>query len=147
MSVKKLQEKVRKEMKKSSSDTKLQTEKKPRSSQSTLSPKTSILIPKQNVAQTPLQKASAIQRREVFTDIPKASFQKLVKSVVLDSGDFAFRDEIRFNREAIIAIQLIAEDFIIRLFEDSSLCAFHAKRITVNNRDVRLVLRLRKMFL
>ena len=50
---------------------------------------------------------------------------------------------MRFQSTAIAALQGVAENFIVGVFEDVSLLAVHAKRVTIMPRDVRLALRIR----
>ncbi|CAB4300587.1 unnamed protein product [Prunus armeniaca] len=40
---------------------------------------------------------------------------------------------IRWTPDALLAIQEAAEDHLVHLFEDSMLCAIHAKRVTLNS--------------
>lgn len=49
----------------------------------------------------------------------------------------------RWTAEALVAIQEAAEDYIVHLFEDTNLCAIHAKRVTIMPRDLQLARRLR----
>jgi len=44
---------------------------------------------------------------------------------------------------AILALQEAAEAYLVGLFEDSNLCAIHAKRVTLMAKDMHLALRLR----
>ena len=52
--------------------------------------------------------------------------------------------QVRFQSNAITALQEAAVNFIVSLFEDVNLLAVHAKRVTVMPRDVRLALRIRE---
>ena len=51
--------------------------------------------------------------------------------------------QVCFQSTAIAALQEVAENFIVGLFEDVNLLAVHAKRVTVMPRDIRLALRIR----
>jgi len=82
-----------------------------------------------------------IRRYQKSTDllIPRAPFARLVREVtyyVSSNRDF------RFQSEAIAALQEAAETFLVRLMENSNLCAIHAKRITILPRDIQLVRRI-----
>ena len=70
--------------------------------------------------------------------IPKMSFARLMREVSQD-----FRTDLRLQASAIAALHEAAEAFLIGLFQDSQLCAIHAHRITVMQKDFRLALRLR----
>ncbi|KAH9324030.1 hypothetical protein KI387_004208, partial [Taxus chinensis] len=49
----------------------------------------------------------------------------------------------RWTAEALVALQEAAEDYIVHLFEDTNLCAIHAKRVTIMPKDMHLARRLR----
>jgi histone H3/H4 len=51
--------------------------------------------------------------------------------------------ELRWQSSAILALQEAAEAFLVHLFEDSNLCAVHAKRVTLMTKDMQLARRLR----
>ena len=72
--------------------------------------------------------------------IPKASFNRLVKSVTTEVSDNEF---IRWREEALGALQMAAEDFMTGMFEDAYLCALHAKRVTTMLKDFQLARRIR----
>ena len=42
----------------------------------------------------------------------------------------------------VLALQETAEAFLVRLFEDTNLCAIHTKHITIMPKDMNLVLRI-----
>jgi histone H3 len=50
---------------------------------------------------------------------------------------------LRFQSIAILALQEAAEAYLVGLFEDSNLCAIHAKRSTVMPKDMQLARRIR----
>ncbi len=54
--------------------------------------------------------------------------------------------DLRWQSQAIMALQEAAEAFIIHLFEDTNLCAIHAKRVTIMQKDMVLARRLRGMW-
>ena len=70
--------------------------------------------------------------------IRKAPFARLVKEIAQE-----FMVEIRFWGSAISALQEAAEAYLVGLFEDTNLCAIHAKRITIMPRDIQLARRIR----
>jgi hypothetical protein len=49
----------------------------------------------------------------------------------------------RFQSAAVQALQEVAEDYLIYLFEDAQFCAVHGKRITIQPKDIRLARRIR----
>jgi histone H3/H4 len=54
-------------------------------------------------------------------------------------GSSAFR----WQASALEALQTAAEDYLVHLFEDSNLCAIHARRVTIMPRDIALARRIR----
>lgn len=52
-------------------------------------------------------------------------------------------DITRWQSQAIQALQEAAEAFLVHLFEDSNLCAIHAKRVTIMQKDIQLARRIR----
>jgi histone H3 len=68
----------------------------------------------------------------------KLPFQRLVREIAQD-----FKSDLRFQSSAILALQEAAESYIIGLFEDTNLCAIHAKRVTIMPRDIHLARRIR----
>ena len=42
-----------------------------------------------------------------------------------------------------MALQEAAEAYLVHLFEDSNLCAIHAKRVTIFVKDIQLARRIR----
>jgi len=54
-----------------------------------------------------------------------------------------FKSDLRFQSHAIMAIQEAAEAYMVHLFEDSNLCAIHAKRVTIFPKDIQLARRIR----
>lgn len=70
--------------------------------------------------------------------IRKLPFQRLVREIAHD-----FNTELRFQSHAILALQEAAEAFLVGLFEDTNLCAIHAKRVTILPKDIQLARRIR----
>jgi len=48
-----------------------------------------------------------------------------------------------FQSSAILALQEASESYLTGLFEDTNLCAIHAKRVTIMPKDMHLAQRLR----
>ena len=79
-----------------------------------------------------------ITRKRLNLLIRKAPFARLVKEIAQE-----LMVEIRFRGSAISALQEAAEAYLVGLFEDTNLCAIHAKRITIMPRDIQLARRIR----
>ena len=54
-----------------------------------------------------------------------------------------YKTDLRFQSSAIGALQEAAEAYLVGLFEDSNLCAIHAKRVTIMPKDIQLARRIR----
>jgi len=65
-------------------------------------------------------------------------FQRLVREIAQ-----TFRVDMRFQVSALAAIQEAAEAYMVSVFGDTNLCAVHAKRVTIQLKDMQLAVRLR----
>lgn len=81
-----------------------------------------------------------IRRYQKSTDllIKRAPFQRLVREVAQD-----FKSDLRFQSSAVMALQEASEAFLVGLFEDTNLCAIHARRVTIMPKDMQLARRIR----
>jgi histone H3 len=81
-----------------------------------------------------------IRRYQKSTDllIRKLPFQRLVREIAQE-----FKWDLRFQGTAILALQEASEAYLTSLFEDTNLCAIHAKRITILPKDMQLARRIR----
>ena len=52
-------------------------------------------------------------------------------------------ESLRWQSQAIQALQEACEAFMVHLFEDTNLCAIHAKRVTIMQKDIQLARRIR----
>ena len=52
-------------------------------------------------------------------------------------------EPFRWTEMALSAVQEMTEDFMVHLFEDTNLCAIHAKRVTITPKDLQLARRIR----
>ncbi|XP_020955659.1 histone H3.3-like [Sus scrofa] len=76
-----------------------------------------------------------IRRYQKSTEllIRKLPFQRLVREIAQD-----FKTDLRFQSAAIGALQEASEAYLVGLFEDTNLCAIHAKRVTIMPKDIQL---------
>ena len=81
-----------------------------------------------------------IRRYQRSTDLllRKLPFQRVVREI-----SQSIKQDLRFQSTALIALQEAAEAYLVGLFEDSNLCAIHAKRVTIMPKDVHLARRIR----
>jgi len=70
--------------------------------------------------------------------IRKAPFQRLVREIAQD-----YKQDLRFQSSAVLTLQEATEAYIASLFEDTNLCAIHAKRVTIMAKDMLLAKRIR----
>ena len=70
--------------------------------------------------------------------IRKLPFQRLVREIASDSEIITspLCGKVRFQSAAIMALQEAAEAYLVGLFEDTNLCAIHAKRVTIMPKDI-----------
>jgi histone H3 len=83
-----------------------------------------------------------IRRYQKSTDllIRKSPFQRLVREIV---QEMHYNVDYRFQSSALLALQECAESYLVQLFEETQLCAIHAKRITTSVKDMQLARRIR----
>nr|BAD90788.1 histone 3 [Marchantia polymorpha] len=67
--------------------------------------------------------------------IRKLPFQRLIAQ--------DFKSDLRFQSSAIGALQESVESYLVSFLEDTNLCAIHAKRVTIQSKDIQLARRLR----
>ena len=88
-----------------------------------------------------------IRRYQKSTEllIRKLPFQRLVREIANDPlvipGNMV--GKLRFRTDAIKALQESCEAYLVGLFEDTNLCAIHAKRVTIMPKDIQLARRIR----
>ena len=70
--------------------------------------------------------------------ISKLPFQRLVREIASK-----YKSDIRFQPSALEALQEMSEAYLISLFQDTNLCCFHAKRVTIMPKDIQLARRIR----
>jgi histone H3 len=70
--------------------------------------------------------------------IRKLPFQRLVREIAQE-----FKTDLRFQSSAVLALQEAGEAYMVSLFEDTNLCAIHAKRVTIMPKDIQLARRIR----
>ena len=81
-----------------------------------------------------------IRRYQKTTEllIRKMPFQRLVREIAQE-----FKTDLRFQSSSVMALQEASEAYLVGLFEDSNLCAIHAKRVTIMPKDMQLAKRIR----
>ena len=81
-----------------------------------------------------------IRKYQKGTDLllRRRPFQMLVREIA-----YEFKTDARFQSTALLALQEAAEAYLVQLFEDTNLCAIHAKRVTIQVKDMQLARRIR----
>ena len=81
-----------------------------------------------------------IRKFQKSTDllIRKLPFQRVVREIAQQ-----FKSDLRFQSQAVLALQEASEAYLVGLFEDTNLCAIHAKRVTIMSKDMQLAKRIR----
>ncbi|ODQ51848.1 histone H3 [Saitoella complicata NRRL Y-17804] len=84
-----------------------------------------------------------IRRYQKSTDLllSKLPFSRLVREITTEY----IPEGLRWQSLAIQCLQEAAEAYLVHLFEDTNLCAIHARRVTIMQRDIQLARRLRRM--
>ena len=80
------------------------------------------------------------QQKKYNLIIPKAPFARVVREICMDVCQRGAEHLWQVN--AVEALQEASEAYLVRLFEDSNLCAIHAKRVTIKPKDMYLVGRI-----
>jgi histone H3 len=72
--------------------------------------------------------------------VPKISFGRLVREFVQDHHSDGL-----VRRGAMENLQESTESFLTEILENSNLCGIHADRVTLMDRDIRLVAKIKKI--
>ena len=81
-----------------------------------------------------------IRRYQKSTEllIRKIPFQRLVREVSQE-----IRADLRFQSTALLALQEAAEDYLVKMFDQVNVCALHARRVTIQVKDIVLWRRIK----
>ena len=71
--------------------------------------------------------------------IQKLPFQRLVREIAAEC-----KSDLRFQGDAILALQEASEAYLVEYFQDAVQCAIHAGRVTIQVEDMQVVQRLEK---
>ena len=73
--------------------------------------------------------------------IRKLPFMRLIREI---TDELPRGKEFRYQAQAVVALQESSEIYLVGYLHDSNLCAIHAKRVTIQVKDMQLVKRLRE---
>ena len=81
-----------------------------------------------------------IRKYQKSTDLllRKLPFQRVVKEIT-----HQYKNDVRYRSSALEALQHACEAYVVGLFEDTNLCAIHARRVTIMVKDMALARRIR----
>ena len=91
-----------------------------------------------------IARTSGLREMSNKLEIPKKAFSRVVFDVIQTMYP---EQKYRVSLRGMAALHSASEDYLIALFEDSYLCALHAKRITLMKKDMTLARRLRGDFM
>ena len=77
-------------------------------------------------------------QKSVHHLIPRLAFQRLIKQLTQSKNP-----DVRFQTDALLALQEAAESYLVGIFQDANLCAIHGGRVTVMQKDLHLAMRIR----
>jgi len=80
-----------------------------------------------------------IRKFQKSTDLllRRLPFNRLVREIA-----YEFNNDLRFQAGAVLAMQEASEAYLVGLFENTNLCAIHARRVTIMPRDMHLARRI-----
>ena len=81
-----------------------------------------------------------IRKYQKSTDllISKLPFQRLCREITQD-----YQGDLQYQGTGLLGLQEASEAYLVGLFEDTNLCAIHAKRVTIMPKDMQLARRIR----
>ncbi len=84
-----------------------------------------------------------IRRYQKSTEllIAKAPFSRLCREIMVN--EIVKDSSWRMTLSSVMAQQEASEAYLVGLFEDTNLCAIHAKRVTIMPKDIQLARRIR----
>jgi histone H3 len=82
-----------------------------------------------------------IRRYQKSTELlfRKIPFQRLVREITAHMK----KETLRFQSSTMLALQECSEAYLVKLFEDTNLCAIHGNRVTILPKDMQLARRIR----
>ena len=99
-------------------------------------PQTTLFTPRTSLYPLPLHPFPPFQNTG-SSNTPPQQVREIALNFVPGS------EMLRWQSQAIQALQEAAEAFLVHLFEDANLCAIHAKRVTIMQKDIQLARRIR----
>ena len=73
----------------------------------------------------------------------KMNFVYFVRIIKEITSELYIHSDIRWQRNAVLALQEVAEAYLIALFEDINIVAQNSNRVTIMQKDLHVVRRIR----
>ncbi len=77
-------------------------------------------------------------QRSTDSLLPRTAIRRMIKEITN-----RIMPDARYSSGAIAAVQECIESYMVGLFEDTNLCAIHARRVTIMTKDMKLARRIR----
>ena len=74
----------------------------------------------------------------------RAPFARLIREYLNEHPLRSTGEVCRIQKNALLALQEASEAMLVALFDDTNLCGIHAKRVTIQPKDIQLVKRLNR---
>ena len=110
----------------------------PPSVQQILAARKHALVPPSGQIMKKIKKDVVPSTRFLNFSIPKRPFQRLVRDIA-----YKYVQDCRFTQEALEALQISSEDFMVGFFNQANFCMEHCKRKTLMVKDMELAAKLR----
>ena len=85
-----------------------------------------------------LREIRKLQKQSNCVHFPRLSFSRLVREIGQD-----FSEYVNYTADAMLAIQMYIEHYLVGLLQDANLNVIHANRIRMYPKDIRLARRVR----
>eukprot|EP00978_Attheya_sp_CCMP212_P041033 scaffold230413_cov59-Attheya_sp.AAC.2 len=75
--------------------------------------------------------------------IKRAPFLRIVSDIFEDMKKDTDGVKLKIEKEALLALQEAAEDYVVKLFTRATYCTIHGGRVTLLPKDIELVKKIR----
>lgn len=75
------------------------------------------------------------QQKETTRALPQLSVERLIREI---TQGVTGNEDVRFTKDALLALQEGAEQYLVEMFQEAQKLAIHSKRQTVSLDDIKL---------